>query len=239
MPSGTPSASPRLLASVADLSEAMLAAAGGADLIDLKDPRAGALGAWPTALLREARTAMSGPLPLSATIGDLPMAPDTLVATVDAVAATGVDIVKVGFFAGGDLVACADALGRAAKRGVRLVAVLMADQRPDFGLLPILARAGFVGAMLDTAHKQAGGLRRHLAHAELARFVGVARGQGLLTGLAGSLAVADIAPLAALGPDYLGFRGALCAGDRRGALDSRALGRVRATMDAARGRDAA
>ena len=38
----------------------------------------------------------------------------------------------------------------------------------------------------------------------------------------------DIAPLLALGPEYLGFRGALCAGRQRGAgLDADAMARVR------------
>jgi uncharacterized protein (UPF0264 family) len=239
MHSGTPNASPRLLASVADLTEAALAAAGGADLIDLKDPRAGALGAWPPALLGRAKAAIGYRLPVSATIGDLPMAPGALVAAAAAVAAADVDFVKVGFFAGGDHVACAGALGRVARQGARLVAVLMADQGPDLELLPILAEAGFAGAMLDTADKQAGGLRRHLDDADLAGFVRSTRGLGLLTGLAGSLTVADIAPLAALRPDYLGFRGALCEGGREAALDPQALGRVRAAMGAVRGREAA
>ena len=37
----------RLLASVATLDELALAARGGVDILDLKDPKAGALGAWP------------------------------------------------------------------------------------------------------------------------------------------------------------------------------------------------
>ena len=54
-----------------------------------------------------------------------------------------------------------------------------------------------------------------------------ARAAGLLTGLAGSLTTADIPPLAALGPHYLGFRGALCRGDRTAALDPAAFAAVR------------
>ena len=47
---------------------------------------------------------------------------------------------------------------------------------------------------------------------------------GLTTGLAGSLRISDIRTLAALGPDYLGFRGGLCEeGDRRTRL---AVGRI-------------
>ena len=87
--------------------------------------------------------------------------------------------------------------------------------------------------MLDTAGKQNGGLRTHLSDAGLARFVTLARMNGLLCGLAGSLGLDDIAPLAALEPDYLGFRGALCAGDRAGRLDPKAFRAVRAALDAA------
>lgn len=224
---------PRLLASVADLDEARIACTGGADLVDLKEPRAGALGAWPHDRLRVAVALVSGRRPVSATVGDLPMVAGPLVAAAAAVAATGVDFVKVGFFAGGDHGACARALGAQARSGARLVAVLMADQSPDLDLLPVLADAGFAGAMLDTADKRSGGLRRHLGPATLRGFVERARGLGLLTGLAGSLGLADVATLAGLEPDYLGFRGALCRGRREAALDPAALARVRAALDAA------
>jgi len=49
-----------------------------------------------------------------------------------------------------------------------------------------------------------------LAADGLQGFVDAARHAGLLCGLAGSLAERDIARLAPLGPDLLGFRGALC-----------------------------
>jgi uncharacterized protein (UPF0264 family) len=227
------SPAPRLLASVADLAEAALALALGADILDLKDPASGALGAWPVPRLAEAAARFGGRRPLSATVGDLPMAPATLRDAARHTAASGVDIVKVGFFRGGDHVGCARTLGEVAAEGVRLVAVLMADQSPDTALLPVLAAAGFYGAMLDTADKRAGGLRHHLDEAALRRFVGTARAHGLLTGLAGSLAVVDVVPLAALGPDYLGFRGALCRGGRAAALDADAFRAVRQAVRSA------
>ena len=50
-------------------------------------------------------------------------------------------------------------------------------------------------------------------------------------GLAGSLGLADVAPLAELGPDYLGFRGALCGrGGRTAGLDAAAIAEVRAAV---------
>jgi uncharacterized protein (UPF0264 family) len=223
-----------LLASVATVDEARQAAALGADILDLKDPAKGALGAWAPDDIAAAVEALGRSAVLSATTGDLPMRPEILVAAVALVGRTGVAYVKVGFFLGGDHAACARALAPLAARGVRLVAVLMADQGPDLGLLPHLARAGFAGAMLDTADKAAGSLRRHLDDRKLARFAHDARRFGLLAGLAGSLTIADIAPLAALGPDYLGFRRALCAGARTAALDPEAFAAVRAALDSAR-----
>jgi uncharacterized protein (UPF0264 family) len=221
-----------LLASVATPEEAALALDLGADILDLKRPSAGALGAWPVREVRAAVARFGGAVPLSATIGDLPIDPAVLAPAAAATAATGVAYVKVGVFAGGDPAGCVAALTPLCSRA-RLVAVLMADQRPDLALVPLLAGAGFAGAMLDTADKSAGGLRRHLAADDLARFVAAARLHGLLCGLAGSLGLADIAPLAALGPDYLGFRGALCGGRREDALDPAAFRAVRAALDAA------
>ncbi len=227
----------RLLASVATLDELALAARGGVDILDLKDPKAGALGAWPLdGIARAVSVARSWPVrpPLSATVGDLPMDPAAVVERVAETWACGVDFVKIGLFpsgypVAGDPVACVAALAPQAWRGARIVAVLFADLWPDANrLLPDIARAGFAGAMLDTAGKGTGGLLRHKTNDELARFVEQARHLGLLTGLAGSLSREDIPMLLPLTPDYLGFRTALCAdADRGGALDPTALAAIR------------
>lgn len=215
------------LASVADLEEARIAADLGADIVDLKDPARGALGAWKLADLRAAVQALGHRAALSATTGDLPMEPGRVAAAAAATAATGVRYVKVGFFGGGDPIAGIAALAPLARAGAGLVAVLMADRQPEFALLPRLAEAGFAGVMLDTASKAGGDLRAHQDDAALAHFVAAAQSLGLMAGLAGSLRLADIAPLAALGPDYLGFRGALCRGGRASALHPAAVTAVR------------
>jgi len=62
-------------------------------------------------------------------------------------------------------------------------------------------------------------------------FVRQARACGLLTGLAGSLKLADIQPLLKLGPDYLGFRSALCdKHQRNNTIDMQAAHNVRAMI---------
>ena len=219
-----------LLASVATLDEAAQAVAWGADILDLKDPARGALGAWEQDALREAVRRHGGEATLSATTGDLPMSPAIVAEAAAAVAASGVALVKVGFFGGGDPAGCIAALRPLARRGTRLVAVLMADRSPDLGLIGDFAAAGFAGAMLDTADKAAGNLCAHLDSRVLARFVAQARGQGLITGLAGSLGLDDIDLLRPLRPDYLGFRTALCAGDRTGRLDPEAFAAIRSAL---------
>src|SRR5205814_6984614 len=99
-----------------------------------------------------------------------------------------------------------------------------------FAWIERVAGAGLAGIMLDTADKRAGGLRRHLTDDQLAGFVRRARERGLIVGLAGSLGLADIAPLERLRPDYLGFRGALCAGGRGGSVDAGAIRAVRQAL---------
>ncbi len=219
------------LASVVDAVEARLALAAGAAIVDAKNPRRGALGDLPHATVRAIAEAVAGRAPVSATIGDFPdMVPDAVCAAVAAMAETGVDFVKIGFFPSPALPACLDALAPLAARHA-LVAVLFADRAPDAALIPRLASGGFRGVMLDTADKTGGGLTCWQSPAQLAAFVALARRHGLLSGLAGSLRLADIPALAALEPDYLGFRGALCGGHARtAALDAEALAAVSRAM---------
>ena len=210
----------QMLASVADLAEAEIAIAGGADIVDLKDPRAGALGAVATGLVREAVQAIARRRLTSAVCGDLPMVPDAIRATAGEVAATGVDYVKIGFFPSPAAAACAEALAPLAS-SAKLIGVLFADREPDFGLLDAFARRGFCGAMVDTADKARGGLLDHLPPERIADFIRRARSLGLKVGLSGSLATPHIPRLLPFMPDFLGFRGALCDRSRRTASISR------------------
>ena len=221
------------LASVTSMQEAEIALAGGADILDLKDPSRGALGALSAEVISACVAGIARQRIVSATAGDLPMQPDLVRNAVQRLAKCGVDIVKIGLFPGGDASACISALSQETSRGTRLVAVMFADQAPDFSLIGPLRDAGFAGVMLDTADKSVGGLRRHLDGDILADFVQSAKTFGLMSGLAGSLQLEDVAPLAALGPDYLGFRGGICDRGRQSALSPERLRAVRSAIDSA------
>src|SRR5262245_59562547 len=60
-----------LLVSVRSAAEARAALAGGADLIDVKEPHRGPLGAADPALWREVEAEIGSAVPLSAALGEL------------------------------------------------------------------------------------------------------------------------------------------------------------------------
>lgn len=220
----------RMLASVTGAAEAEIAIAGGADIIDLKDPKAGALGAVSLDTIRRTVAAVGKRRETSAVTGDLPMEPATIRAKAEDIAATGVDYVKVGFFPSADAAACAEGLASLAGR-TKLVAVLFADRSPDFTLLDVFARCGFHGAMVDTADKGRGRLLDHIPPEHIPSFVDRARALGLKVGLAGSLEPPDIPRLLPFAPDFFGFRGALCGrSNRTGAIDADAVVHIRSLI---------
>lgn len=220
----------KMLASVMNAVEAEMVISGGADIVDLKNPKAGALGALPTEAIRRVVKSVGGRRVTSAVCGDLPMVPETIRAKVEEIASTGVDFVKIGFFPSEMAEVCAAALAGAASRK-KLIAVLFADRVPDFGLLPILAGHGFHGVMVDTAGKMGGRLLDHLPPERVPGFIQMARDHGLKVGLAGSLEAPDIPRLLAFTPDFLGFRGALCDNSlRTAAIDAEAVSQIRSLI---------
>jgi (5-formylfuran-3-yl)methyl phosphate synthase len=218
------------LASVRDAGEAEMAMTAGADIIDLKDPHSGALGALNLKTIASCVRSIARRAPVSATVGDLPLDCETIRDAMLATAASGVDYVKLGLFPGGDARACLRLL-EAERSRVRLILVLFADALPDFDAVGEAARIGASGVMLDTAGKAGGSLLDHLSLDTLARFVDAAKAEGLTVGLAGSLKASDVPKLLTLGPDLLGFRSALCRSRVRAQpLDPLACAAIRALI---------
>ncbi|MGY0193704.1 (5-formylfuran-3-yl)methyl phosphate synthase [Leptothrix sp. BB-4] len=229
----------RALVSVRDVQEALQAAAAGVDTIDLKDPSDGALGGLPLPVIAEIVAAVRAKAPgasISATVGDWPaQARAVILRRVDRVAACGVDQVKVGIamHAPDAAVALVDALAaHASATGHSIVPVLIADNGIPAACLDAVRRGRFPAAMLDTADKRGGSLLQRRPASELAALVRALRDSGTEVGLAGALMPTDIPALRLLGPDYAGFRTAVCAGDRRLGLDA---GRLRGLLAALAG----
>lgn len=209
-----------VLTSVRSLEEARDAARAGADMIDLKEPRAGALGALPTTVVREVVEVMRAEHPallLSATVGDLEAAAlAEMEAMADAIGACGVDYVKVGIAPGMHGHAALDHL---ATLPWRIVPVLLCDEGLDMALVEHACTLAFPAVMADTARKHAGSLFDCVPESDLRTMVEQARGCGLQVGLAGALRLDDLPQLRALAPDFAGFRSALCVAGRDSRLD--------------------
>ena len=221
----------KILVSVRSVEEALLAASSGVDFIDLKEPSGGALGGLPVATIRAIVDALGQhgcDLPISATIGDVPMADASRIAAcVDAVGACGVDYVKVGIERVPQAKAVLDML---AKSGWPIVPVFIADHGLEAAHIAHACTLGFPGLMADTADKHAGSLFDVMSLADLHHFVATVRATQKLVGLAGALRLEHQPLLGELAPDFAGFRTAVCVAGRESVLDPQRLQALAALM---------
>jgi (5-formylfuran-3-yl)methyl phosphate synthase len=235
----------QLLVSVVNLDEVEAALSGGADLLDLKNPAEGSLGAPIPATIIEVRRAAPRPQLLSVAIGDMPDLPGTAALAAVGAAACGADYVKVGLWgprteatAVALLHRVSDALG--AYHGVSLIAAGYADAERAGTLdpcsLPAIAqRGGAAGCLIDTAIKDGRPLFDFLAPETLADLVNEAHAAGLLIALAGALRPQDLPILRDLGADIVGVRSAVCRDGRRtGPLEAARVRQLRELLDSIR-----
>ena len=175
------------LASVSSADEARLVRSLGADVIDLKDPNRGALGALDEDKVRAITGLLGNEATISATIGDLPPYAADLESAVAGMHACGVDIVKVGVFDKSLSPFVLSALDRLTDRNIRIVLVFFAEFSPAGVDFERLKNTGIFGVLLDTCDKASGNLREKLDDGILTAFVNDAKRASLVTGLAGSL----------------------------------------------------
>ncbi len=218
-----------MLASVRDLEEAKCVYDGGANIIDLKEPNDGALGAVSLKQILQIVDDLWEKCEISATIGDLPADYSKINEKVIQTAETGVDYVKVGMFSERHIETCLPNLIHCSNKGIAVIAVFFADMEFDIDFAIQIAKdARLKGVMLDTARKSSGNLLTRMNIMQLEYFVNRAKQNDLLTGLAGSLTIEDIPILLKANPDYIGFRTALCGSlIRNGKLDKQAILSVR------------
>jgi (5-formylfuran-3-yl)methyl phosphate synthase len=229
----------RLLVSVVDAAEARLAVAGGVDVVDVKNPAEGSLGAPVPDVIAQVRAVVPGEMALSVAIGDLPSLPGTAALAALGAARSGAGYVKVGLWGSStteEAVAVLRAVREAVDGVAAVVAVTYADAArvPSRPLLPrrlvaAASLAGVTGCLLDTSIKDGRGLLSWLDAAELERLVAEAHAAGLEMALAGQLRAEDLPALRASGADIAGVRSAACHEGRRTApLDPERIALLRA-----------
>ena len=218
----------QLLVSVRDALEANYALEGGADIIDAKEPLAGALGPVSPAAFGAIVKAVGSRRPVSAALGD---AGDEQAVARQALAfaRAGAVFVKIGFagVASPERVAALMAAAKAGADagGAGLIAVAYADGA-DVGalsadhILDAALRAGTRGVLLDTVRKDGPSSLALVSADRLAAWVGRAREAGVLTSIAGRLMAEDLTTVLDIGADIAGIRGAACDGGRDGLVSA-------------------
>ncbi len=218
----------RLLVSVVSAQEARHALAGGADIIDVKDPREGALGAPSPGVLTEVVRVVGSAAPVSVALGDMPDLPHTAALAARGAALAGADYVKVGLRGVRELdraVAVMSAVADAVGREAAVIAAAYADadalDPPAFApawLPELVERTGIAGALVDTCVKDGRGLYGWLSESELADLIARTRAAGASFAVAGQLTRDQLCRVQV---DIVGVRSAVCrGGDRTGELDS-------------------
>lgn len=212
----------RLLLSVRSASEAEIACAAGADLIDVKEPDRGPLGAADAAVIADVVRQVAGRTKVSAALGELADE-----ATLDPRLGGRVQYAKFGLAGAArldDWVTRWQTAINALPPAVTPVAVAYGDWQSAAAPDPweVLAQGVHLGCgalLLDTFDKSGGPLTEHLAADELRRLIAAAAENGLVSVVSGGLSLTDVELLVRLAPDYIGVRGAACAGDRTATLD--------------------
>lgn len=217
----------KLLVSVSSAVEARAALDGGADIIDAKDPSAGALGMVSRSTLHEIASVVGTCRPVSAALGDGCEEADVERAAF-ACASAGAAFVKIGFASTTDparvarlLTAAVSGVQRQDTHQCGVVAATYAETEgvgspSRSGLVDIAARVGAVGVLMDTADKRGPGLRQLITTRDLTTWVRRAHDLGLFVALAGKISVDDLDWVGDCGADVAGVRGAACEGGRNG-----------------------
>ena len=214
----------QLLVSPRDIPEARKSLA--ADIIDVKKPSEGSLGANFPWVIREIKSISTKPV--SAAIGDFDYKPGGASLAAYGAACSGADYIKVGLMFDGiekasDLI---ESVVKAVKDEFpekRVVISAYSDYLrlgsiSPFDMAPLVAEAGADLAMIDTGVKDGKSTFDFMDEASLTRFTWKNHDLGIGTAIAGALKMEDIPVLKRINPDIIGVRGMVCGGDRNASI---------------------
>jgi len=216
----------KLLISPRDKTEAIEAILGGANIIDIKNPVEGSLGANFPWIIKEVVDIVPKNVETSCTIGEMPKLPGSISLAARGAASLGVNYIKAGL-AGlkkiEDAIYLMTNIVKAAKNynpKIKVVITGYADAEKigsiDPNLVPIIAsNISADVAMIDTALKNGKALFDLLDKNQIENFINSAHKLRLKAALAGSIKISDLEKVQSLEPDILGIRGAACTNNNR------------------------
>lgn len=215
-----------LLISPINHEEALESIKGGADIVDVKNPKEGSLGANFPWVIKDIREITPKDKLVSATLGDVPYKPGTVSLAALGAHNSGANYIKVGLYGTKDYDEAVEVMENVVKtikeesHSTIIVAAGYADAHRVGAIgpmeIPKVAKdAGCDLAMLDTAVKDGKTLFDYLSLEDLEKFVKESHSYGLKAALAGSIKKEQIEPLNNIGCDVVGIRGAACVGGDR------------------------
>jgi len=239
-PGSSGAAFPRLLVSVRSAEEAREALAGGAEIIDIKEPADGSLGAAVPGVRAEIVREVAGESPVTAALGEL----RTLGSEWTLEHHRGISLYKIGLSETRQsnwrnlLDEARIRIREGSEEEADLVAVAYADCRraacPEpSSLLDYAIDRGFSHFLVDTFDKNTGGLSEFFDWGELAALCERARQGGLCFVAAGSLGAGQLGAAAEAGVDVIAVRGAATVGVRTAAIDRQAVSQLAAGIRSA------
>ncbi|NHJ32828.1 MAG: hypothetical protein FK732_08190 [Asgard group archaeon] len=212
----------RLLVSPQNTSEAVECVKGEADIIDVKNPVEGSLGANFPWIIKEIREIVPDHIPISATLGDVPYKPGTVALAALGAARSGASYIKVGLFGTKNRDEAIEVMKAVTKTvaefslPTEVVAAGYAEGK-EIGcinplLIPEIAHESSSSfAMIDTYNKRNGkSIFDILTFDDLTHFTKTSRKWNIGVALGGSITVKHIPTLKRLEPDIVGIRGAVC-----------------------------
>lgn len=232
-----------LLISPINTEEALEAIEGGADIIDVKNPKEGSLGANFPWVIRSIRELTPKGMLVSATLGDVPYKPGTVSLAAAGAAVSGADYIKVGLYGTRDYSEALEVMENVVKTvkdfndDILVVASGYADAHRVGAVDPmeiprVAADSGADLAMVDTAVKDGKTLFDFMDEDALTKFTDQTHEYGLKNALAGSVKEDQLKLLYDLGCDVVGIRGAACTGGDRnkGSIHRSAVARLKDLM---------
>ncbi|WP_456369974.1 (5-formylfuran-3-yl)methyl phosphate synthase [Geoglobus sp.] len=232
----------KVLVSPMSIDEAIESLRGGADIIDVKNPAEGSLGANFPWVIRQVKELVEkeGRM-LSATVGDLDFKPGTASLAALGAACSGADYIKVGLFgvkSPDQVYEMMSGVVRAVKDynpSAMVVAAAYADHSRIGAVSPLeiadpAHRAGCDGIMVDTAIKDGRNLFEFMDRESLEKFISSAHSRGMFCALAGSLSWEHIETLKELNPDIIGVRTMVCENGRNSMIRSELVSKLMASV---------
>ncbi len=218
----------KVLVSPKDIEEAKAVISGNSDIVDVKNPKEGSLGAnfpWVIKSIKQLVEEKGNGMKMSAAIGDFDYKPGTASLAALGAAASGAEYIKIGLHKIKTREEAIDLLTGVVKAvkdfdpTKKVVSAFYADYKrinsiSPFEIVEIGKEVDIDVAMVDTGIKDGRTTLEFLSEDELKSFVSESKSLGLVTALAGALRFEDIPVIKEIDPDILGVRGMVCGGDR-------------------------